>query len=42
MASFRNRLVHLYWDVDDAKVYEYLQDALHDLEAFKERIARVG
>ena len=42
MASFRNRLVHLYWDVDDAKVCEYLQDSLHDLQDFRERIAQVG
>src|SRR3990172_12871505 len=25
MARFRNRLVHLYWDVDDESVYTYLQ-----------------
>ena len=32
-ARFRNRLVHLYWDVDDRKIYEYLQTALGDLES---------
>jgi uncharacterized protein YutE (UPF0331/DUF86 family) len=31
MARFRNRLVHLYWDVEDQKVYEYLQTSLDDL-----------
>jgi len=42
MAGFRNRLVHLYWDVDDAKVYEYLQNSLDDLDAFRERLADLG
>lgn len=40
MARFRNRLVHLYWDVDDAKVHEYLREGLHDLDRFGEAIAR--
>lgn len=40
MARFRNRLVHLYWDVDDAKVHEYLRDGLEDLAGFGETIAR--
>ena len=40
MARFRNRLVHLYWDVDDARVHEYLRDGLGDLERFGQAIAR--
>jgi uncharacterized protein YutE (UPF0331/DUF86 family) len=40
MARFRNRLVHLYWDVDDAKVYEYLQEDLDELAMFGDSIAR--
>ncbi len=40
MARFRNRLVHLYWNVEDTRVYEYLQDGLEDLARFGERIAR--
>lgn len=36
MARFRNRLVHLYWDVDDQRVYEYLQEGLGDIEQFRE------
>jgi len=28
MAKFRNRLVHLYWEVDSEKVYAYLQENL--------------
>jgi uncharacterized protein YutE (UPF0331/DUF86 family) len=40
MAQFRNRLVHLYWDVDDERVHEYLQDSLSDLDRFIESVAR--
>jgi uncharacterized protein YutE (UPF0331/DUF86 family) len=40
MARFRNRLVHLYWDVDDERIYDYLRDGLADLAEFGERIAR--
>jgi uncharacterized protein YutE (UPF0331/DUF86 family) len=34
MVSFRNRLVHLYWDVDDATVYRILQENLGDFETY--------
>jgi len=39
MARFRNRLVHLYWDVDDRRIHEYLQRSLSDLEQFARTIA---
>lgn len=39
LARFRNRLVHLYWDVDDARVYEYLQTSLGDFDRFAVSIA---
>lgn len=39
MARFRNRLVHLYWDVDDPLVHEYLQTRLGDFQAFVENVA---
>lgn len=39
MAKFRNRLVHLYWDVDDGAVYGYLQESLADLERFAKAVA---
>jgi uncharacterized protein YutE (UPF0331/DUF86 family) len=39
MARFRNRLVHLYWQVDDALVYTYLQDSLADLGRYAAAIA---
>jgi uncharacterized protein YutE (UPF0331/DUF86 family) len=34
MVSFRNRVVHLYWDVDDATVYRILQENLKDFEIY--------
>lgn len=33
MARFRNRLVHLYWDVDDEVLYSILQGRLADLDS---------
>jgi uncharacterized protein YutE (UPF0331/DUF86 family) len=39
MAAFRNRLVHLYWDVDDERVYDYLGDSVGDMESFARSIA---
>ncbi|UCC86395.1 MAG: DUF86 domain-containing protein [Anaerolineales bacterium] len=34
MVSFRNRVVHLYWDMDDATVYHILQENLKDFETY--------
>jgi uncharacterized protein YutE (UPF0331/DUF86 family) len=34
MVSFRNRMVHLYWDVDDRVAYRVVQDNLVDLDRF--------
>lgn len=39
MARFRNRLVHIYWDVADERVYGYLKDSLSDLRRFAEAVA---
>lgn len=39
MARFCNRLVHLYWEIDDQRVYAYLQDSLGDLRSFARTIA---
>lgn len=35
MARFRNRLVHLYWDVEAEAVYAILQTRLGDFERYK-------
>jgi uncharacterized protein YutE (UPF0331/DUF86 family) len=36
MAKFRNRLVHIYWEVDDAQVFEILKNRLDDFRIFLE------
>jgi uncharacterized protein YutE (UPF0331/DUF86 family) len=40
MAKFRNRLVHLYGEIDDAYVYQFIEKDLQDILAFKSLIAR--
>jgi len=39
MARFRNRLIHLYWEVNDEQVYEILQNRLNDFKTFLDIIA---
>jgi uncharacterized protein YutE (UPF0331/DUF86 family) len=34
MVQFRNRLVHLYWEVDEEIVYAILQNNLDDFDIF--------
>ena len=34
IARFRNRLVHLYWKVDDQQLYEILKERLGDFKTF--------
>lgn len=41
MASFRNRLVHVYWKVDDEMVCDYLQHNLEDISELAQSYARV-
>ena len=38
MARFRNLLVHLYWRVDNRRVYEVIRDDLGDLDAFSKQV----
>jgi uncharacterized protein YutE (UPF0331/DUF86 family) len=40
MVKFRNMLVHLYWKIEDDKLYQYLKENLGDFEAFKEAIRK--
>ena len=40
MARFRNRLVHLYWEIDDDQLYEILQTRMQDFKKFLDRTAR--
>lgn len=42
LTGLRNRLVHLYDDVDDALVREALVDGLADVDAFAARIAALA
>jgi uncharacterized protein YutE (UPF0331/DUF86 family) len=34
MTGLRNRLVHLYWEVDDELIYSYLQHNLGDFDLY--------
>ena len=34
MARFRNRLVHIYWDIDDAELSRIIQTRLPDINRF--------
>jgi uncharacterized protein YutE (UPF0331/DUF86 family) len=40
MTKFRNRLVHLYGEIDNAYVYGYIKRDLKDLEEFKSIIIK--
>lgn len=39
MTRFRNRLVHIYWDIDDETIFKYLQENLEDFYAYKKEIS---
>jgi uncharacterized protein YutE (UPF0331/DUF86 family) len=39
MAKFRNRLVHLYWQVDDQQLYRIIQERLGDFKEFLDSIS---
>ena len=39
MAKFRNRLVHLYWEIDDTTIYKILEGNLGDLNKLIKLIA---
>lgn len=34
MAKFRNRLVHIYWEVDDEVIYDIIKEDIGDIEEF--------
>lgn len=34
MARFRNRLVHIYWEVDDELIYSFINEDISDIEEF--------
>lgn len=42
LAGLRNRLVHLYDDVDDVMVHDAMREGLDDIDAFAAAIARLA
>lgn len=40
MAKFRNRLVHIYWEIDNEHLYNYLQNNLNDFRIFTDNISK--
>ena len=40
MAKFRNRLVHLYWQVDNDQVYEIIQTRIDDFKKFLDLLSQ--
>ena len=41
MVGFRNRLVHLYWNVDVEKLHQYLQEDVALLRDFRDFVSQV-
>lgn len=41
MAQFKNRLVHIYWDVDGKMVYHYIKENIADIEEFLKKIREI-
>ena len=39
MARFRNRLVHIYWEIDDRQIYKIMQSNLGDFKTFLKSIS---
>lgn len=39
MSKFRNRLVHIYWEVNNEQLYEILQNNLENFKIFLNKIA---
>ncbi len=41
MARFRNKLVHFYWEISDAKILEYARNDLEDFGQFIKAIKSI-
>jgi uncharacterized protein YutE (UPF0331/DUF86 family) len=41
MAKFRNLLVHLYWKVDDRKVYQILKEDIQDVKDYLKIVEKI-
>ena len=42
LARFRNRIVHMYDEVDDSQIYEILQTRLDDIRVFVQHVANTS
>jgi len=40
MAKFRNRLVHMYWEIDKKEIYRIIQDNLDDFKLFEQSVVK--
>ncbi len=38
MTRFRNRIIHLYWDIDDKLVFKIIKENCDDFQEFKIQI----
>jgi len=38
MAKFRNRLVHLYWEIDKETLYRFVQNDIEDFNLFEQKV----
>ena len=38
MARFRNRLVHLYWEINKEDIYRFVQENLEDFKLFEKKV----
>lgn len=38
MAKFRNRLVHLYWDLDKEMIYQFVRENVEDFKLFEKKV----
>ena len=41
MAKFRNRIVHVYWEIDEDLIYEIIQDYLNDFDLFIQAVLKI-
>ncbi len=40
MAKFRNRLVHIYWEINDELIYEIIKEHLDDFNRFIQSVLK--
>lgn len=40
MAKFRNRLVHIYWEIDENQIYDILLSRLKDFKTLLDQLAK--